>query len=609
MKKKEESSFVVEDAQTQRDPAVLSPVGEAQPFDHTFADSSSVTLDQGVAGSIDDFDENSMTLDRGSLTGNAPDRAQASTQACTDIDRQRPVLGSRYEILDYIGAGGMGSVWKIRDKVLNDTLALKVLHKELLSDESAIKRFKKESVLASELTHANIAAIFGLGEDANGQPYIVMRYAEGLSLAAILEKEGKLAPERAEDIFNQVSEALQHAHMKGIIHRDIKPSNIIVCQTASGADLVQLVDFGIAKSIFEDSSSSKILTQTSSAIGSPLYMSPEQFLGQEVGPFSDYYSLGCVFYEMLCGRPPFSEKNIAKLILQHIGERPDFLAIPAKYQKVLHACLQKSPELRQTYLKDKPFSFARNLVVATERHVHLLVLLAVLPTIIIEMSLAQSNSLTTAMPAYLAPLANIPLCGLVIGMPMLQFALLTLRRLKTEAESELILDLQFASLLSLISSSTAVALYIFGGIGGTMLLHWAIIIPFLIGSFCLIYDGKLAARFEQLRCTMQTKASERRAKGNNKSDLLALSFLLLFSSIYLGFFTAMVYVLAKCRVTTFLFLSFIMPMSFSLLILNYPFELASNASAGVRTRNVFIRTLAVWVLAYLLSMPLANFLK
>jgi tRNA A-37 threonylcarbamoyl transferase component Bud32 len=257
-----------------------------------------------------------------------------------------PELGDRYEVLEFIGSGGMGSVWKVYDKQLDGTFAVKVLKPELLADATAVKRFEKEANLASDLTHANIAAIFGPGTDSQGRPFIIMGYVDGESLADILACEGKLSEERALDIFTQICEALSHSHMKGIIHRDIKPSNIIISKTESGGDMVNIVDFGIARCIYDEVTKTQALTKAVDIFGSPRYMSPEQFLGNNVTGQSDIYSLGCVFYEMLTGAPPFTDENPVKLILQHISETPDLSKVPQRLQCLVYECLTKEPEIR-----------------------------------------------------------------------------------------------------------------------------------------------------------------------------------------------------------------------------------------------------------------------
>lgn len=277
----------------------------------------------------------------------APTVAPEAPKATKTYPESPPSLDARYEILDYLGAGGMGSVWKVLDKTLNETFAIKVLHPQYAANEDSIKRIKQEARLAVDLTHANIAAIFGAIEDAQGHPCIVMRYVEGESLQTILAREGKLDPQRAEQIYNQIVDALVHSHMKGIVHRDIKPSNIIISRTESGGEVVKLVDFGIAKSVYEEVSKTQALTRTADIMGSPRYMSPEQFLGQDVGPSADLYSLGCVYYEMLVGHPPFTEENPVKLILQHLHDLPDFSKLPKQRVFEISLLLQKDPQKRK----------------------------------------------------------------------------------------------------------------------------------------------------------------------------------------------------------------------------------------------------------------------
>ena len=257
-----------------------------------------------------------------------------------------PELGERYLVLSLLGSGGMGTVWKVHDKELNEEFAVKVLRVELLADDTANKRFQREAQLAAELTHANIAATFCSGFDARQRPYIVMRYVEGESLADILAREGALSDERAVDICFQLCEALAHAHMKGIVHRDIKPGNILISKTESGADLVQLVDFGIARCIYDELTKTQVLTRSVDVCGSPRYMSPEQLLGTEVTHQSDMYSLGCVFFEMLAGKPPFAEENPVKLIIQQIREAPDLKLLPYQYRAFVDCCLAKDAYLR-----------------------------------------------------------------------------------------------------------------------------------------------------------------------------------------------------------------------------------------------------------------------
>lgn len=409
--------------------------------------------------------------------------------ACQSLTRQshfrtQPLLDDRYEVLEYIGSGGMGTVWKVRDKVLRDTLAIKVLHKALLGSEGAERRFKNEVLLASELTHPNIAAIFGSGNDAQGQPYIVMHYAKGETLASILSREGKLEPERAEDIFRQVFEALEHSHMKGIIHRDIKPSNIIIDKTASGADLVQIVDFGIAKCLHSWSVNSEPLTKTSEVLGSPLYMSPEQLLGMAVEPSSDFYSLGCVFYEMLAGNPPFTEENPVNLVLQHLHEQPDLTQVPKQYRAILSACLLKNPFERSSLVK-------ANLSEATTSFLHrlvpLLAMLAAFPAILLQSMLVplyfdHGNTFSFEI-------------GLFLIFQALLLTVLCVQRTKVTSVPRFLIDLEFSTFLGLLFSLFLVlSAVLFGQLIQSASLLFICLIPAL--SFILLTKESYATSFD-----------------------------------------------------------------------------------------------------------------
>ncbi len=272
-----------------------------------------------------------------------------------------PALGERYEILEYLGSGGMGTVWKVRDKLISAIFAVKVLHSDLLSKEESIKRIKQEARLAMELTHANIATVFGATQDADGRPCVMMRYIEGESLRSILSRDGKLDESRAKEIYIQIREALTYSHTKGVVHRDIKPSNIIISRTESGAEIVSLVDFGIAKSVYEELSKTQALTKSSDLLGSPVYMSPEQLLGEEIGPTSDLYSLGCVYYEMLAGHPPFTAENPVRLILQHLNETPDFGCIPKALKPEISLLLKKDPRDREQASESRLNGFSNHL--------------------------------------------------------------------------------------------------------------------------------------------------------------------------------------------------------------------------------------------------------
>ncbi len=228
-------------------------------------------------------------------------------------------LADRYEIMEVIGGGGMGLVYKARHKLMNRIVAIKMLHKHMISSKDTLKRFQLEAQAASCLSLPNILTVYDFGLTNEGQPYMVMDYLEGTSLADVLEEEHHLLPERAVNIFIQACAGLAHAHQKGVLHRDIKPSNIMLVNFGDQADFVKIVDFGIAKLLNQGVGE---LTKTGEVYGSPSYMSPEQCRGKETDARSDIYSMGCVMYRTLSGRPLFSGDDIIELLFKQVSEPP-----------------------------------------------------------------------------------------------------------------------------------------------------------------------------------------------------------------------------------------------------------------------------------------------
>ncbi len=262
-----------------------------------------------------------------------------------------PELGARFEILGLLGEGGMGAVYKVRERETQKVFAAKVLKPELARDPGAVRRFEQEVLAASELTHPNLIFIYGSHRTADGAPYMVMTFVDGESLSQCLQYNKTLPAARALHIFRQVAEALQHVHEKGIVHRDLKPSNILIYQHVTKKDAVRLVDFGIAK--MQGLSGTGTLTQTGELFGSPYYMSPEQCSGEALDARSDIYSLGCVMYQTLCGKPPFESDNAIKTMFSHLQDKPKPLhlvkpgaEIPKSLEAVVMRCLAKDPAAR-----------------------------------------------------------------------------------------------------------------------------------------------------------------------------------------------------------------------------------------------------------------------
>jgi len=261
-------------------------------------------------------------------------------------------LKSKYEFLGIIGSGGMGVIYKARQKILNKFVAIKMLHSHLISSE-ALRRFQLEGQACSLLKHPGIVGVLDFGVTESGQPYMVMDYVEGSTLAEVLKKSVRLPLVRFLRIFIQVCDALEHAHKGSVLHRDVKPSNIMLVRNQDGQEEVRIMDFGIAKFMHDTESGDQHLTRTGEAIGSPLYMSPEQCRSAAVDQRSDLYSLGCVMYEALSGTPPFIGQTAFDTLIMHLNEEPVPMSqaslgveINPTAQQIVSRLLNKKPEDR-----------------------------------------------------------------------------------------------------------------------------------------------------------------------------------------------------------------------------------------------------------------------
>ncbi|MBX9691556.1 MAG: serine/threonine protein kinase, partial [Cyanobacteria bacterium] len=263
------------------------------------------------------------------------------------------VFAGQFEVEAIIGKGGMSVVYRAKDQLLRQEVAIKTLHTNLSYDQNSYRRFQQEAATALSLDHQNIVRVRTFGIQ-NALPYMVMDLLEGKSLSDYIKgKADRLPIPVALHIFSQTCSGLNHAHGKGIVHRDIKPSNIMLVDYESDPYFVKVLDFGIAKLLPQDGEIASRLTQTGEIFGSPLYMCPEQWSGKAVDARSDIYSLGCVLYEALNGKPPHYSPNVFDTMHQHLMEIPAPLDIPGcdpalleRLEAVTFKALEKSPEKR-----------------------------------------------------------------------------------------------------------------------------------------------------------------------------------------------------------------------------------------------------------------------
>ncbi|HEY7568083.1 MAG TPA: protein kinase [Gemmatimonadaceae bacterium] len=253
------------------------------------------------------------------------------------------IVADRYHILERIGVGGMGQVFLAEHVRMKRKSALKVMREALTSDPVAVSRFHREAENASQINHPNVAAVYDFGETANGLVYIAMEYVPGEPLSDVLEEEKSLNPARVADIIAQAADALSAAHGLGILHRDLKPDNIMLGSTRWGTDLVKLVDFGISRAM---ASATQQFTSTGIIVGTPDYMSPEQFTGDNLDTRSDQYALALIAYYSLTGTFPFPAGSSKEALLTRLTTpprtlaeaRPD-IAWPASLQATLDRAL------------------------------------------------------------------------------------------------------------------------------------------------------------------------------------------------------------------------------------------------------------------------------
>jgi len=267
-------------------------------------------------------------------------------------------LEGKYVLESRLGEGGMGIVYKAHHKFLKTTRAVKTIKLDLIgNDTSFVKRFHQEAMAAAAIGHPNIISVLDYGLLEEKIPYIVMEFVEGVSLEALITNKGRFTPSEALEYMQVITSALGAAHKHGIVHRDLKPLNIMIESGGSVREQIRILDFGLAKIKSSDLFGSFVAAKTVGIVGSPAYMAPEQWSGEETDRRCDVYSLGIILHEMLTGDVPFKGSNIPSIMKKHLMTPPPPLATPdsgisAEVEKVVHRALEKQLETRTASVED-----------------------------------------------------------------------------------------------------------------------------------------------------------------------------------------------------------------------------------------------------------------
>jgi eukaryotic-like serine/threonine-protein kinase len=285
----------------------------------------------------------------------------------------REILNGDFKILEKIGTGGMGSVYKAWQVAMDRPVAVKILHQKLAHRKDLVSRFRREARAMSHLSHPNTVKVLLYGELEDGLLYIVMEYLEGRNLNQTVRREGPMAVDRALPIIIQACAAIEEAHRAGIVHRDLKPENIFLCNQGVLKDFPKVLDFGLAKvTEREMRPGSLILTQEGMVFGTPEFMSPEQAQGDDLTAGSDIYSLAVILYEMLTGKLPFDATNPVEFLQLHVAAKPiplDKRVHGQKFPEGLSAVIAKalSKKISDRYGSAAAFAAALKPFVTTSR--------------------------------------------------------------------------------------------------------------------------------------------------------------------------------------------------------------------------------------------------
>ncbi|HEX9103138.1 MAG TPA: serine/threonine-protein kinase, partial [Polyangia bacterium] len=293
-------------------------------------------------------EEHFCPRDGSPLAASASDRSTPDPTADRLLGR---VLGGRYRLLERLGQGGMGTVYRATHTLMDKPVAVKILRAELATDAEAVARFHREARSASRLDHDHCIRVTDFGQSDDGLLFLVMELLDGHSLSHVTRR-GPVPAARAAAIGVAVAEALQHAHDAGIIHRDLKPDNVFLARRAKGREIVKVLDFGLAK-LASDSAIGPSITRDGTVFGTPEYMAPEQAEGEKLDGRTDVYALGVILYQLVCGEVPFKSSNFVALLTKQVSEpptaprdrRPD-LEIPPGLELVILKCLAKRRDER-----------------------------------------------------------------------------------------------------------------------------------------------------------------------------------------------------------------------------------------------------------------------
>jgi eukaryotic-like serine/threonine-protein kinase len=258
------------------------------------------------------------------------------------------VLSDRYELEELVGTGGMSSVFRAHDRLLDRKVALKVLHQQYGDDDEYVERFRREARSVAALSHPNIVTVIDRGEH-EGRQFIVFEYVEGDNLKQLINRRGKAPVATALELAMQIARGLSFAHQQGLVHRDVKPQNVLL----NGDGQAKVTDFGIARSLDVQHG----MTQTGTVLGTSDYIAPEQAQGQRVDEHTDVYSLGVVLYELLTNEVPFPGENFVAVAMRHINEPPPSIRdkrpdVSPRLEAAVHRAMAKDPEARFQTMTD-----------------------------------------------------------------------------------------------------------------------------------------------------------------------------------------------------------------------------------------------------------------